>query len=122
MVKKILLILILSYLPLLNADPIPQMIGGYNPISIRDPEVVSAADFATQQIGQGPLVSILSAQTQVVAGTNYAMVLEIVGNDNLSHSFSVVVFVPLPTAADQSMQLTEVEDLGAIQNPNLNKL
>lgn len=113
MVTKILITLVLLGTCAIGVADQPQLLGGYSPISMTDPEVMSAADFAVSQINQGPLVRIMSAESQVVAGINYKLVLEIVGNDNLPHAFSVVVFVPLSTSQD-STQLTNVQDLGAI--------
>lgn len=87
--------------------------GGYHSRNVRDPSVVDAANFAVQQINQGDLVQILAAQSQVVAGVNYMLVLEIVGADGLNHTFNAVVFVPLPVN-NQPKQLISYQDLGTV--------
>ncbi len=57
--------------------------GGYRPIDVNDPRVTEFAAFATtalsssQNAGQMKLIKIVKAETQVVAGTNTKMTLEL---------------------------------------------
>ena len=64
-----------------------QMAGGWSPTSI-DEQVMNAAYFAASVIHDGQLQSVLSARQQVVAGMNYAMVLEM---DN-GHQWETIVY------------------------------
>ena len=58
--------------------PVP---GGFTPVKTGDPVVVEAADVAMVQINSihetATLSKILSAEEQVVAGTNYDLVLRL---------------------------------------------
>lgn len=71
--------------------------GGFSPIAVDDPTVKQMADFATTAVaaksnsGSLKLVKIVSAETQVVAGKNYKMTLQLVDGAN-SQSCQVVVF------------------------------
>ncbi|WP_211830623.1 cystatin domain-containing protein [Kistimonas asteriae] len=64
-----------------------QMLGGWSPTSI-DEQVMNAAYFAASAIHDGQLQNVLSARQQVVAGMNYAMVLEM---DN-GHQWETIVY------------------------------
>ncbi len=64
-----------------------QMAGGWSPVSI-DEQVMNAAYFAASAIHDGELQNVLSAKQQVVAGMNYAMVLEM---DN-GHQWEAIVY------------------------------
>ncbi|GAA4650896.1 cystatin domain-containing protein [Kistimonas scapharcae] len=64
-----------------------QMAGGWSPVSI-DEQVMNAAYFAANAIHDGELQNVLSAKQQVVAGMNYAMVLEM---DN-GHQWEAIVY------------------------------
>lgn len=86
--------------------------GGYNDVSVKDPEVQSAATFAVNQIQQGTLVRVDSAQMQVVAGKNYKLTL-ILAQRSGNYQYNVTVFVPLPSA-NQSMQVTTVQSGGLV--------
>lgn len=88
----------------------PSVPGGYSDAKINDPEVQKAAAFAVQQMNNGPLVKILSAQTQVVAGKNINLQLVILQN-GVNYQYNVTVFIPLPSA-NQPMQLTNVAAMG----------
>ena len=74
-------------------------------------------DSAVKQMKCGTLVKIISAQTQVVAGTNYLLELEIETKDASHHTYKAVVFVPLPVA-QLPMQLTKFQDMGVTKNNN----
>eukprot|EP01101_Sappina_pedata_P007794 TRINITY_DN4189_c0_g1_i1.p1 TRINITY_DN4189_c0_g1~~TRINITY_DN4189_c0_g1_i1.p1 ORF type:complete len:112 (-),score=54.41 TRINITY_DN4189_c0_g1_i1:74-409(-) len=73
-----------------------QLAGGYSKIDITNAEVISAANFAVQKLGlhhsvtDSSLISIKSAEVQVVAGLNYRLVvsIQLAGH---SKDFSVVV-------------------------------
>ena len=59
-----------------------QRAGGYENASVKDAEVVAAANFAVSEKGRKAgtsikLVSIERAETQVVAGTNYRLCLKV---------------------------------------------
>lgn len=90
------------------ADNNPPMPGSYSEASVSDSAVQVAANFAVQQINQGTLVKVISAQSQVVAGLNYKMQLQIVDSQGKQTMYSVVVFVPLPYT-QAPMQLTSAE-------------
>ncbi len=64
-----------------------QVMGGWSPTSI-DEQVMNAAYFAAGVIHDGELQNVLSAKQQVVAGMNYAMVLEM---DN-GHQWEAIVY------------------------------
>lgn len=83
----------------------PQIVGGYGPADVESPGVRKAAQFATKVIGQGDLVRVISADQQVVAGTNYSMLLEIKDKIGFARHYKAVVFVPLPNAESRPMQL-----------------
>ncbi|KAK9850108.1 hypothetical protein WJX84_003830 [Apatococcus fuscideae] len=69
------------------------MLGGYKDHGNfeNDAGVQGAADFAADKLGDGKLAKILSAKTQVVAGTNYDMQIELTSGKK----FQVVVYEPL---------------------------
>lgn len=81
-------------------DPIPpsMMTGSYSPVDVDDTNVKEIADFATTSIslninmGQLSLVRITAAETQIVAGTNYKLTLELL-NDADSSRFTCEVIV-----------------------------
>lgn len=72
------------------------VIGAYKTIAIESPEVQKAAKLAVAKINQGVLAEITSAEAQLVAGTNYRLVLRILTSDAIVKFFRVVVFAPLP--------------------------
>jgi hypothetical protein len=84
--------------------------GGYSNISITDPQVQNAANFATSEINSGSLSRIVTAESQVVAGINYKLTLEISDKNGIVRNYKVVVFVPLPSSG-QPMQLTNVAEI-----------
>lgn len=84
--------------------------GGYSNISTTDPQVQNAANFATTVINNGQLKRIVTAESQVVAGINYKLTLEIVDPTGIPHNYRVTVFVPLPSS-DQSMQVTDFSEI-----------
>ncbi len=56
--------------------------GGYKKVSVNDPGVVAAADFAIEAQGEKAnagieLLSIVQAERQTVAGTNYKLCMEV---------------------------------------------
>lgn len=82
-----------------------QQVGGYKPADTNDQQVVAAAEFAVntrkeQEGGPLSLVSIKSAEQQVVAGMNYRLCLEVKAADETdagveSQSVLTVVFQSL---------------------------
>jgi hypothetical protein len=73
----------------------PPIAGGYSETSISDPEVVSAARYAVRAQGQKQrapisLVSIRSAEVQVVAGLNYRLGLSVKINGRAQDVTAVV--------------------------------
>lgn len=100
--------------PVTGATQPTNIPGGYTNISVNDPNVVKAANFAVQQLSQGTLVKIASAQVQIVAGKNYSLSL-ILSQNGVNSRFDVTVFDPLPNSG-QDMQLTDVEAYGETDN------
>lgn len=84
--------------------------GGYSNISVMDSQVQNAANFATMVINNGQLKHVITAESQVVAGINYKLTLEIVDPTGILHNYRVIVFVPLPSS-NQSMQVTSYEEI-----------
>jgi len=75
---------------------IPEYIpGGYSPIDINEPEVKDAAQFAMTSLSKlysnVGLVKIVSAASQIVAGVNYHLVLEVTIDTHAS-KYDVTVF------------------------------
>ena len=64
-----------------SADDSLRQLGGYRPVSVNDPDVVRAADFATSVISassnSGPVIRLRIVQAWVVNGTNYRLILEL---------------------------------------------
>lgn len=83
----------------------PGLVGGYSVTPIQDPEVQQAAKFATAQLAAKgmQLQSILSAHSQVVAGRNLRLVLQMSNGER----YEVVVYINL----DNQMQLTSSRQL-----------
>ncbi|MBF0440857.1 MAG: hypothetical protein HQK54_03035 [Oligoflexales bacterium] len=83
--------------------------GGYGPIDVENPDVIKAANFAVNEINAKKsnneedltLDKIVSAESQVVAGIKYKMVLNLNGKKPETHE--VVVFSGL----DNTMKLME---------------
>jgi hypothetical protein len=69
--------------------------GGYSPIDINEPEVKDAAQFAMSSLSKlypnAGLVKIVSAASQVVAGVNFHLVLEVT-IDARANKYDVTVF------------------------------
>ena len=81
-------------------DPIvPPVVGAYTPIDVNSDAAWLTAKFAATQLGKATVEKVLSAQAQVVAGTNYR--LEIKLNDG--KIYGVVVYKGL----DNTMKLVE---------------
>lgn len=74
--------------------------GGASPIDVRDPQVVKAADFAVRTKNE-TLIRIVKAESQVVAGRNYLLTLEIKAKGG-SRQAQATVFAKL----DGTFQLT----------------
>lgn len=88
----------------------PAMAGAYSKVSSDRKDVKDAADFAVKQLNKGKLVKIVSAKSQIVAGTNYALVLELANASGKHEKYGVVVFAPLPLSK-APMQLTSSHNL-----------
>lgn len=97
------LVLLSNSAPILAAAEAPQLMGGYSTIDINDPAVQTAAEFAAQQL-KVTLTKVIAAKSQVVAGMNYDLTLELKDSDGTDHVYNVIVFVPLPVA-QKPMQL-----------------
>ncbi len=77
-----------------------QILGGYSDVSVNDPDVIAAANFAVseqakQERAQGDhgsfkLQEILSAKKQIVAGTNYKLQLKVKVKNNIKNAEAVV--------------------------------
>ena len=74
------------------------MVGGYSKASVDDANVMAAAEFAVaEESKKGTkfcLKSIYSAETQVVAGTNYKLVM-VVDEGDTEKTVEVVVYEDL---------------------------
>jgi hypothetical protein len=101
----------------LLSDTSTPLMGGYRTINPLDDGVQQAADFAVDQINKGDLVSILSSESQVVAGTNYKFTFLIAMADGSQHEFTAIVFTPLPNSGD-AMELVEYQDQGVYATRN----
>lgn len=121
MLKKFLITTILSCVFSVSFAAEQYLPGGYSPADIKSQEVQDAAKFAIAQMQQGTLVKIVSAQSQVVAGMNYALQLVVAANDGTNHLYNVIVFVPLPNSGG-TMQLTNVQDTGTVDAATMESL
>ncbi|KAL3837225.1 hypothetical protein ACJMK2_022595 [Sinanodonta woodiana] len=70
-------------------NPNPQVLGGYRNVDSTSPAVQAAATFAVDAINKrsnsmyrNMLIEVVSAQQQVVAGTNYKLVLSVGGSSS----------------------------------------
>jgi len=113
MVRFLLTTSLLLFAPILTAATPATLPGGYSQADISEQAVIDAANFAANQIDEGSLVAIKSAQTQVVAGVNYKIVFEIAADDDEHYIYEAVVFLPLPNTG-LPMQLTSYKDLGVV--------
>jgi len=96
------------------AENKPTIVGGFSEKAASDENVIKAGKFATEKIGLGEFVKVAAAQTQVVAGMNYKLVIHIKYNmDNAIHAHKVTVYEPLPHT-NEPMQLKENAHVGAI--------
>ena len=73
-----------------RATPERARAGGYNLVSVNEPDVQKAAQFAVQQITQGKakLRQVVFAKRQVVAGLNYDMGIQL----NNGQRYKVIVY------------------------------
>jgi hypothetical protein len=81
----------------------PSMPGGFSPVSSTDSQVQAAAHYASSSFNS-ELVNILKAEQQVVAGTNYHLVIELANKA----VYDVVVNVAL---GNNAMSLSSVKQL-----------
>lgn len=92
---------------LVQSDTSPLPPGGFMPINVNDNEVKEIAEFASNAISArtnaGPItvVDIVMAESQVVAGKNYKLTLELDGSAGKKHLCEVLVF-------DQSWTKTRI--------------
>jgi hypothetical protein len=79
------------------ATPKPAMLGGYTSVSVNNADVKQAASFAANQVSKGKakLRKVTAAQTQVVAGLNYRLVIQLSNGQR----YKVVVYKPLGSGA-----------------------
>jgi hypothetical protein len=96
------------------------VVGGYKEVATDDPEVTSAADFAVAAEGRKEnatikLVSVETAERQVVAGTNFRLCLKVETEDtdnnvDAKETVKAVVFKSLQKA--YTLKSWEKEDCG----------
>lgn len=112
LVKSFFLVLIVSTLTIDGAAISKRQIGfvgGFSPASVEDAEVKEMADFATTAISDnsnsGPvkLIRIVKAETQVVAGMNYKLNLELSSEINASPLPCEVVIFDQPWSNTRKM-------------------
>ena len=79
------------------ATPKPAMLGGYTSVSVNNADVKQAASFAANQVSKGKakLRKVTAAQTQVVSGLNYRLVIQLSNGQR----YKVVVYKPLGSGA-----------------------
>ena len=79
----------------------PVIAGGYTSVSVNNADVKQAANFATNQVSKGKakLKQITAAQTQVVAGMNYRLAIQLSNGQR----YKVVVYKPLGTGAKMAL-------------------
>ena len=79
------------------ATPKPTIAGGYTSVSVNNADVKQVANFAANQVSKGKakLKQITAAQTQVVAGINYRLVIQLSNGQR----YKVVVYKPLGNGA-----------------------
>ncbi len=84
--------------------------GGYSKAAVDDPKVTAAAEFAvTEEAKKGTkisLKSISSAETQVVAGTNYKLVI-VVDEGGTEKTVEVVVYEDLQSSMSVTSWMTK---------------
>lgn len=66
----------------------------YQYVLINDPEVISVANFAVQQIQRGSLSRIISAQKLEGVNVTYSLVLDLVDAHMRHHHYTVEVLIP----------------------------
>lgn len=83
---------------LLIADPIPPLptpsTDQYEYVATNDPDVISVANYAVQQIKRGSLFKIISAQKLQGTDITYFVVLDLVDAHVKHHHYSVEVLIP----------------------------
>ncbi|KAK9904803.1 hypothetical protein WJX75_002797 [Coccomyxa subellipsoidea] len=91
-----------------------QLLGGYKTHDdhSNDARVQEAAKFAVEKLGEQrneklDLIKVLSAHTQVVAGTNYKLLLDIANSSNKMEKIEATVYEPL---GNQEKQLTSTRN------------
>jgi hypothetical protein len=80
--------------------------GGYKSVSVNDPEVKNAANFAAQQItkGKAKLTQVTAARRQVVSGFNYEVAIQLSNGQR----YKATVYKSLPPS---KLKLTSVTKL-----------
>ena len=93
-------------------DPItPPVVGGYTSIDVNSDAAWAAAKFAATQLGTATVEKVLSAQAQVVAGTNYRLKIQL--NDGKVYELTVF------KALDNTMKLVESKVVSGESNTGL---
>ena len=77
-------------------------------VSVSDPIVISAANFAVQEIDRGSLFEILSAQKQGEEDVMYILTLELVDAHIKHHNYIVEVLVPADQKPWQVTYFSEI--------------
>lgn len=104
-----------------SSTPSTQPLGGYSDISVSDPDVIAATEFAIhhEYPSEYPVETamsmyhILSASMQTVAGKNYKIQVAITNNRGVCIVKTYVVFKSLPnTSGSTTFSLTSSKDEG----------
>ena len=91
-------------------DPVPPIVGGYTSIDVNGDDAWTAAKFAATQLGTATVEKVLEAQSQVVAGTNYHLKIQL----NDGKVYEVTVY----KALDNTMKLVESKVVSSVSDSN----
>lgn len=87
--------------------------GGFSSAEVDNEDVKAVSEFAVKELAKGPLVKVVEAAKQVVAGMNYRISIHVKHEDDTVHSYVVTVFKPLPHTGEP-MKLSGSEHHGQI--------
>lgn len=118
---------IILFVMLMNASLFAQIVGGYNSKDVSDPTIKSKARMAVlfleeENQQEYQLIKIREAWVQIVAGTNYRLILELKAENNVE-IWEVVLFVDLKRAVQlvKKTILEETKNAEFQKNFNTNK-